>query len=86
MAVFERAVPDKWSGTACISASVVGGKPEDRGRGGETGRECNPEACRRTEPSERRKGKRILEEKSRLEAFGREMEARRREAAAAYES
>ena len=35
MAVFERAVPDKWSGTACISASVVGGKPEARGRGAE---------------------------------------------------
>ena len=51
MAVFERAVPDKWSGTACISASVVGGKPEARGRDRETGRECNPEACRRTEPS-----------------------------------
>ena len=33
-----------------------------------------------------KKEKRVLEEKSRLEAFGREMEARRREAAAAYES
>ena len=87
MAVFERAVPDKWSGTACISASFVGGKPEARGRDGETGRECNPEACRRTEPSGAcEKGKTVLEEKSRLEAFGREMEARRREAAAVYES
>lgn len=33
-----------------------------------------------------KKEKRVLEEKSRLEAFGREMEARCREAAAAYES